>query len=71
VQIDLVTVIVDEYDPAIAFFTEVLGFDLAEDSPSLTNGASARAPSRTAVSRYSSTSPAIGGTFSATAEGAR
>jgi catechol 2,3-dioxygenase-like lactoylglutathione lyase family enzyme len=27
----------DEYDPAIAFFTGVLGFDLVEDSPSLTN----------------------------------
>ena len=36
-QIDLVAVIVDDYDPAIAFFTEVLGFDLVEDSPSLTN----------------------------------
>ena len=36
-QIDLVTVVVEEYDPAIAFFTEVLGFDLAEDSPSATN----------------------------------
>jgi catechol 2,3-dioxygenase-like lactoylglutathione lyase family enzyme len=37
VQIDLVALIVDEYDPAIAFFTDVLGFDLVEDSPSLTN----------------------------------
>jgi catechol 2,3-dioxygenase-like lactoylglutathione lyase family enzyme len=37
VRIDLVTVVVDEYDPAIAFFTETLGFHLAEDSPSLTN----------------------------------
>src|SRR5919204_599334 len=36
-QIDLVTVVVEEYDPAIAFFTEVLGFDLVEDVPSLTN----------------------------------
>lgn len=35
VQIDLVAMIVDEYDPAIAFFTGVLGFDLVEDSPSL------------------------------------
>ncbi|BEL02681.1 VOC family protein [Actinoplanes sichuanensis] len=35
-QIDLVALIVDEYDPAIAFFTEVLGFDLIEDSPSVT-----------------------------------
>lgn len=37
VRIELVTVVVDEYDPAIAFFTDVLGFDLVEDSPSLTN----------------------------------
>jgi catechol 2,3-dioxygenase-like lactoylglutathione lyase family enzyme len=37
VQIDLVALIVNEYDPAIAFFTDVLGFDLVEDSPSLTN----------------------------------
>lgn len=36
-QIDLVTLVVDEYDRAIAFFTDVLGFDLIEDSPSLTN----------------------------------
>ncbi|MFV2104301.1 VOC family protein [Micromonospora sp. LOL_024] len=36
-QIDLVSLIVDEYDPAIAFFTDVLGFDLVEDSPALTN----------------------------------
>jgi catechol 2,3-dioxygenase-like lactoylglutathione lyase family enzyme len=37
VQIDLVALIVDEYDPAIEFFTGTLGFDLVEDSPSLTN----------------------------------
>jgi catechol 2,3-dioxygenase-like lactoylglutathione lyase family enzyme len=36
VHIELVAMIVDEYDPAIAFFTGVLGFDLVEDSPSLT-----------------------------------
>ncbi|HEY2791027.1 MAG TPA: VOC family protein [Micromonosporaceae bacterium] len=36
-QIDLVALIVDEYDPAIEFFTGILGFDLIEDSPSLTN----------------------------------
>lgn len=36
VQIDLVALIVDEYDPAIAFFTAVLGFDLVEDLPSVT-----------------------------------
>ncbi|WP_328425223.1 VOC family protein [Micromonospora sp. NBC_00389] len=36
-QIDLVALIVDDYDPAIEFFAGVLGFDLVEDSPSLTN----------------------------------
>jgi catechol 2,3-dioxygenase-like lactoylglutathione lyase family enzyme len=36
-RIDLVTVVVEEYDPAIAFFVDVLGFELVEDSPSLTN----------------------------------
>ncbi|MFE6305941.1 VOC family protein [Nocardiopsis changdeensis] len=34
---DLVTLVVDDYDSAIAFFTEALGFELTEDSPSLTN----------------------------------
>jgi catechol 2,3-dioxygenase-like lactoylglutathione lyase family enzyme len=37
VHLGLVTVVVDEYDPAITFFVEALGFALAEDSPSLTN----------------------------------
>jgi catechol 2,3-dioxygenase-like lactoylglutathione lyase family enzyme len=36
-RIDLVSLIVEEYDPAITFFTEVLGFELAEDSPASTN----------------------------------
>jgi catechol 2,3-dioxygenase-like lactoylglutathione lyase family enzyme len=36
-RLDLVTIVIDEYDTAIAFFTEVLGFELVEDSPSLTN----------------------------------
>jgi catechol 2,3-dioxygenase-like lactoylglutathione lyase family enzyme len=36
-RVDLVTIVVDEYDPAVTFFTDVLGFDLVEDSPSLTN----------------------------------
>jgi catechol 2,3-dioxygenase-like lactoylglutathione lyase family enzyme len=35
--VQLVTIIVDEYDPAIAFFVDVLGFELAEDFRSLTN----------------------------------
>ncbi len=36
-HIDLVAIVVDAYDPAIAFFTGALGFELVEDSPSLTN----------------------------------
>lgn len=35
--VELVTIVVDEYDPAIAFFVSVLGFDLVEDSPSFTD----------------------------------
>jgi len=35
--IERFTIIVDDYDEAIGFFTGVLGFELAEDSPSLTN----------------------------------
>jgi len=35
--LDLVTLVVRDYDPAIAFFVDVLHFDLAEDVPSLTN----------------------------------
>lgn len=36
-HLNLVAVVVDEYDPAIEFFTGALGFELVEDSPSLTN----------------------------------
>ncbi|GAB3377500.1 VOC family protein [Amycolatopsis echigonensis] len=35
--LQLTAIIVDDYDEAIDFFTRALGFDLAEDSPSLTN----------------------------------
>ena len=35
-QLELVTVIVDEYDSAIDFFVRCLGFDLVEDSPART-----------------------------------
>ena len=31
--LDLVTAVVEEYDPAIDFFTRALGFELVEDSP--------------------------------------
>jgi catechol 2,3-dioxygenase-like lactoylglutathione lyase family enzyme len=37
VQVDLVTIVVHDYEPAIAFFVGVLGFELVEDSPALTN----------------------------------
>ncbi len=33
----LVAVVVRDYDEALAFYVGVLGFELAEDSPSLTN----------------------------------
>ncbi len=33
----LVTIVVADYDLAIEFFTQVLDFDLIDDSPSLTN----------------------------------
>ena len=36
-RIDLTTIIVDDYDAAIDFYVDVLGFELVEDSPSLTN----------------------------------
>ena len=36
-HIGLVTIVVEEYEPAIEFFVRVLGFELAEDTPSRTN----------------------------------
>lgn len=38
VYLDLVTLIVRDYDRASAFFTDVLGFTFEEDTPSRTNG---------------------------------
>lgn len=40
--LELITIVVDEYDAAIAFFVDTLGFDLVEDSPSLTNDGRAK-----------------------------
>jgi catechol 2,3-dioxygenase-like lactoylglutathione lyase family enzyme len=37
VHIGLVAVVVQDYDPAISFFVGALGFELAEDSPAVTN----------------------------------
>ncbi|ASO22565.1 catechol 2,3-dioxygenase-like lactoylglutathione lyase family enzyme [Actinoalloteichus hoggarensis] len=36
-HLELVTLVVPEYDPAIAFFVDVLGFDLVSDEPALTD----------------------------------
>jgi catechol 2,3-dioxygenase-like lactoylglutathione lyase family enzyme len=37
VHLDLIAVVIREYDPAIDFFTGALGFELVEDSPALTS----------------------------------
>jgi catechol 2,3-dioxygenase-like lactoylglutathione lyase family enzyme len=37
VHLGLIAIVVSEYDPAISFFVDVLGFELVEDSPALTN----------------------------------
>jgi catechol 2,3-dioxygenase-like lactoylglutathione lyase family enzyme len=36
-HLELVALVVRDYDAAIAFFTNALGFELVEDSPSVTN----------------------------------
>lgn len=41
-HVDLVTIVVREYEPAIRFFVDVLGFDLAEDVPALTDDGRAK-----------------------------
>lgn len=46
--LQLVALVVAEYDPAIRFFVDVLGFDLVEDSPSVTTDG---APKRWVVVR--------------------
>jgi catechol 2,3-dioxygenase-like lactoylglutathione lyase family enzyme len=41
-MLELVTIVVEDYDPAIRFFVDVLGFALFEDSPSTTNDGRAK-----------------------------
>lgn len=41
-NLELVTIVVDEYEPAIRFFVDALGFDLVEDLPALTNDGRSR-----------------------------
>jgi len=36
-HLGLVALVVEEYDPAIDFFVRILGFELVEDVPTLTN----------------------------------
>ena len=36
-HLGLIAIVVSEYDPAISFFVDVLGFELVEDSPARTN----------------------------------
>ncbi len=36
-HLGLIAIVVSEYDPAISFFVDALGFELVEDSPALTN----------------------------------
>ena len=36
-HLEQIALIVDDYDRAIAFFVDALGFELVEDSPALTN----------------------------------
>ena len=36
-RLDKIAIVVEDYDEAISFFTGALGFELVEDSPSLTN----------------------------------
>ena len=36
-HLELAAIVVDDYDAAIAFFVDALGFELVEDSPSETN----------------------------------
>jgi catechol 2,3-dioxygenase-like lactoylglutathione lyase family enzyme len=41
-HLEQVALVVDDYDPAIDFFVGMLGFELVEDSPSLTNDGRAK-----------------------------
>ncbi|KAL2819484.1 Glyoxalase/Bleomycin resistance protein/Dihydroxybiphenyl dioxygenase [Aspergillus granulosus] len=57
--LNLVTLIVPSYDPAIAFFTQILGFTLLEDKPALTNDGR---PKRWVVVHPPAQTPAPSGT---------
>ena len=54
--IGLIAIEVEDYDPAISFFVNALGFELAEDYPSVTSYGH---PKRRPRSRRWSTSAAV------------
>ena len=41
-HLGLIAIVVSDYDPAISFFVDVLGFELVEDSPAVTNDGRAK-----------------------------
>ncbi len=41
-ELEQIALVVDDYDEAIRFFVDALGFDLVEDSPSLTDDGRAK-----------------------------
>jgi catechol 2,3-dioxygenase-like lactoylglutathione lyase family enzyme len=41
-HLGLIAIVVADYDPAISFFVDALGFELVEDSPALTNDGRAK-----------------------------
>ena len=41
-HLGLIAIVVSDYDPAISFFVDVMGFELVEDSPALTNDGRAK-----------------------------
>jgi catechol 2,3-dioxygenase-like lactoylglutathione lyase family enzyme len=41
-MLELITIVVEDYDQAISFFVEVLDFELVADTPSLTNDGRAK-----------------------------
>lgn len=41
-HLEQIAIVVDDYDAAIRFYVDVLGFELVEDSPSLTNDGRAK-----------------------------
>jgi catechol 2,3-dioxygenase-like lactoylglutathione lyase family enzyme len=61
VHVELVTIVVDDYDVAIEFFVAVLGFELVEDVPSLTNDGR---PKRWVVVRPAGAASSCGSTTS-------